>query len=57
MRTETIIEYHKELEAYFEWLENTNSEILEGLAVKDDYDGFVMELAMLGMRTLQKSNS
>lgn len=57
MRTSTRREYNKELQDYFNALEIRNPDIIEGLAVKDDFEGFVMEMAMLGLQTLKKQEA
>jgi hypothetical protein len=57
LRYSTIHEYNKELREYFETLEETNPEVLEGLGVKEDFDGFIRELAMIGMRKLKEGKS
>jgi len=55
MRTSTVKEYKKELQDFFNALEEVNPDVLEGLGVTGDLDGFIMELTMIGMRTLQKN--
>jgi len=57
MKYSIIHEYNKELRTYFDALEETNPDVLEGLAVRNDFDGFVLELAMLGLTTLKKQTS
>ena len=54
MRTSIIREYHQEVKEYFDVLSEEKSEILEGLGVVDDLEGFEKELMMIGLVKLQK---
>lgn len=54
MRADTIKEYNKELHEYFNALEEANSDALENLGVKGDFEGFVLELAMMGLVKLKR---
>jgi hypothetical protein len=55
MRDSTIREYEKELQESFDLLSVEEPEILEGLGVTDDFDGFKLELAMQGLEAIKKS--
>jgi len=54
MSISPLREYEIELKIFYDELNDSEPETIEGLGVKDDFYGFKWELMMIGMETMKK---